>query len=39
MSCGTDAVWCDNAEPFSDADWSGEDKKPEDERYVQDRVY
>ncbi len=33
MSSDTDAVWCDNAEPFSDADWSGEDKKPEDERY------
>jgi len=33
MSSGTDALWCDNAEPFSDADWSGEVKKPESERY------
>ena len=33
MSSGTDALWCDNAEPFSDADWSGEHKKPESERY------
>ncbi|MBQ9333042.1 MAG: hypothetical protein IJS12_01775 [Lachnospiraceae bacterium] len=33
MSSGTDALWCDNAEPFSDADWSGEVKKPENERY------
>ena len=33
MSSGTDALWCDNAEPFSDADWSGEFKKPENERY------
>lgn len=34
MESGTDALWCDNAEPFSDADWSGEDKKPEIERYL-----
>ena len=34
MSSGTDALWCDNAEPFSDADWSGETKRPEDERYA-----
>lgn len=34
MSKGTDALWCDNAEPFSDADWSGETKKPEEDRYL-----
>lgn len=34
MSSGTDALWCDNAEPFSDADWSGEKKKSEIERYM-----
>lgn len=33
MSAGCDALWCDNAEPFSDADWSGEYKKPETDRY------
>ncbi len=33
MESGTDALWCDNSEPFSDADWSGERKKPEEERY------
>ena len=33
LSAGADALWCDNAEPFSDADWSGEKKKPEEERY------
>ncbi len=33
MASGTDALWCDNAEPFSDADWSGEKKKSEIERY------
>ena len=33
MAAGTDALWCDNAEPFSDADWSGETKKAEKERY------
>ena len=33
MNSGTDALWCDNAEPFSDADWSGEKKRPENERY------
>lgn len=33
MSAGCDALWCDNAEPFSDADWSGETKKPEEDRY------
>lgn len=32
MAAGTDALWCDNAEPFSDADWSGQNKKPEDIR-------
>ncbi len=34
MESGTDALWCDNAEPFSDADWSGEEKKPEKDRYL-----
>lgn len=34
MESGTDALWCDNAEPFSDADWSGENKKPEEDRYL-----
>ncbi|MCR4739937.1 MAG: DUF5110 domain-containing protein [Lachnospiraceae bacterium] len=33
MASGTDALWCDNAEPFSDADWNGEVRRPEDERY------
>lgn len=33
MLSGTDALWCDNAEPFSDADWSGEFKKSEADRY------
>ncbi len=33
MSAGSDALWCDNAEPFSDADWSGESKRSEEERY------
>ena len=33
MESGTDALWCDNSEPFSDADWSGERKKTEEERY------
>lgn len=33
MESGTDALWCDNAEPFSDADWSGERKKPEELRF------
>ncbi|MCR4685643.1 MAG: DUF5110 domain-containing protein [Lachnospiraceae bacterium] len=33
MSSETDALWCDNAEPFSDADWSGAEKKSEEERY------
>ena len=33
MSFGCDALWCDNAEPFSDADWSGEHKKEEIDRY------
>lgn len=33
MSAGTDALWCDNAEPFSDADWNGEEKRPEELRY------
>lgn len=34
MESGTDALWCDNSEPFSDADWSGEKKKKEEERYA-----
>lgn len=33
IAAGTDAFWCDNAEPFSDADWSGIQKKSEQERY------
>lgn len=33
MSAGVDALWCDNAEPFSDADWSGDKRRPEKERY------
>lgn len=33
LAAGADAFWCDNAEPFSDADWSGIHKKPESERY------
>lgn len=33
MSADTDALWCDNAEPFSDADWGGELKKAEADRY------
>lgn len=34
ITSGTDALWCDNAEPFSDADWSGEFKKKESDRYL-----
>lgn len=30
---GTDAFWCDNAEPFSDTDWCGETKNPDELRY------
>lgn len=30
---GVDAWWCDNAEPFSDADWNGAEKRPEELRY------
>ena len=33
FSAGADAWWCDNAEPFSDADWNGETKRPEELRY------
>ena len=33
LAADTDAFWCDNAEPFSDADWSGIHKKPEKDRY------
>ena len=33
FSAGVDAWWCDNAEPFSDADWNGENKRPEELRY------
>ncbi len=33
FSGGIDAWWCDNAEPFSDADWNGEIKRPEEVRY------
>jgi len=30
---GIDGFWCDNAEPFSDTDWSGEVKNPDSLRY------
>lgn len=33
FSAGVDAWWCDNAEPFSDPDWNGETKRPEELRY------
>jgi alpha-D-xyloside xylohydrolase len=33
FSGDVDAWWCDNAEPFSDADWNGETKRPEELRY------
>lgn len=33
FSAGVDAWWCDNAEPFSDADWNGETKRTEKLRY------
>ena len=33
FSAGVDAWWCDNAEPFSDVDWNGEEKRPEELRY------
>lgn len=33
FSSGADAWWCDNAEPFSDSDWNGENKRPEALRY------
>lgn len=33
MSSGTDALWCDNSEPFSDADWNGKTKRSEELRY------
>lgn len=33
FSAGIDAWWCDNAEPFSDADWNGETRRPEEARY------
>ncbi len=33
FSSGIDAWWCDNAEPFSDADWNGETKREEHVRY------
>ena len=32
FSAGVDAWWCDNAEPFSDADWNGPTKRPEELR-------
>ena len=32
-SGGVDGYWCDNAEPFSDADWNGETRRPDAERY------
>lgn len=33
FSAGVDAWWCDNAEPFSDVDWNGGEKRPEELRY------
>lgn len=33
FSAGADAWWCDNAEPFSDVDWNGEIKRPDELRY------
>ncbi len=33
FAAGVDAWWCDNAEPFSDADWSGAVKRSEALRY------
>ncbi len=33
FSAGADAWWCDNAEPFSDVDWNGESKRPDELRY------
>lgn len=33
FSAGVDAWWCDNSEPFSNTDWSGEIKSPDDLRY------
>ena len=33
FSAGIDAWWCDNAEPFSDADWNGPTKRAEELRY------
>lgn len=33
FSAGVDAWWCDNAEPFSDADWNGAVKRDEALRY------
>jgi alpha-D-xyloside xylohydrolase len=33
FSAGVDAWWCDNSEPFSDADWNGETKRGEALRY------
>lgn len=33
FAAGLDAWWCDNAEPYSDADWSGDEKRDEKLRY------
>lgn len=33
FNAGVDAWWCDNAEPFSDADWNGATKREEALRY------
>jgi alpha-D-xyloside xylohydrolase len=33
FSQGVDAWWCDNSEPFSDPDWNGKTKRPEELRY------
>ncbi|MDP4088682.1 MAG: glycoside hydrolase family 31 protein [Bacillota bacterium] len=33
FSGGIDAWWCDSDEPFTDPDWNGETKRPEELRY------
>ncbi len=34
LCAGLDGWWCDSTEPFSNADWGGEHKKSEHERYL-----
>lgn len=33
FSAGADGWWCDNSEPFSDEDWDGAIRRPEQKRY------